>query len=108
MPVIVVTARELLETDYARLNGIGAADRPEGRRYSAARRGRCSAVLEAEKSGRSGGDLLMAKILVVEDSPDIRALIRMLLEAAGHEVVTRRRRPVGRRGGPAKSAPISS
>ena len=30
----------------------------------------------------------MAKILVVEDSPDIRVLIRMLLESAGHEVVT--------------------
>ncbi len=28
----------------------------------------------------------MAKILVVEDSPDIRALIRMLLEAKSHEV----------------------
>jgi len=30
----------------------------------------------------------MARILVVEDSPDIRVLIRMLLEQAGHEVVT--------------------
>ena len=30
----------------------------------------------------------MAKILVVEDSPDIRVLIRMLLEPAGHDVVT--------------------
>lgn len=30
----------------------------------------------------------MARILVVEDSPDIRALIRMLLESAGHEVST--------------------
>ena len=30
----------------------------------------------------------MARILVVEDSPDIRVLIRMLLEAAGHEVLT--------------------
>jgi CheY-like chemotaxis protein len=30
----------------------------------------------------------MARILVVEDSPDIRALIRMLLEPAGHEVLT--------------------
>ncbi len=30
----------------------------------------------------------MARILVVEDSPDIRALIRMLLEPAGHEVRT--------------------
>jgi CheY-like chemotaxis protein len=29
-----------------------------------------------------------ARILVVEDSPDIRVLIRMLLEAAGHEVMT--------------------
>ncbi|HYR45660.1 MAG TPA: response regulator [Thermoanaerobaculia bacterium] len=28
----------------------------------------------------------MARILVVEDSPDIRVLIRMLLESAGHEV----------------------
>lgn len=32
----------------------------------------------------------MAKILVVEDSPDIRVLIRMLLESAGHDVVTAR------------------
>jgi CheY-like chemotaxis protein len=30
----------------------------------------------------------MARILVVEDSPDIRVLIRMLLEPAGHEVLT--------------------
>jgi len=30
----------------------------------------------------------MARILVVEDSPDIRVLIRMLLEAGGHEVLT--------------------
>ena len=30
----------------------------------------------------------MARILVVEDSPDIRVLIRMLLEGAGHEVTT--------------------
>jgi CheY-like chemotaxis protein len=30
----------------------------------------------------------MARILVVEDSPDIRVLIRMLLESAGHEVLT--------------------
>src|SRR6266536_822358 len=30
----------------------------------------------------------MARILVVEDSPDIRVLVRMLLEAAGHEVTT--------------------
>ena len=30
----------------------------------------------------------MSRILVVEDSPDIRVLIRMLLEAAGHEVLT--------------------
>jgi two-component system, sensor histidine kinase len=30
----------------------------------------------------------MARILVVEDSPDIRVLVRMLLEAAGHEVLT--------------------
>jgi CheY-like chemotaxis protein len=30
----------------------------------------------------------MARILVVEDSPDIRVLVRMLLEAAGHEVAT--------------------
>ena len=30
----------------------------------------------------------MARILVVEDSPDIRALIRMLLEPAGHQVWT--------------------
>jgi CheY-like chemotaxis protein len=30
----------------------------------------------------------MARILVVEDSPDIRALVRMLLEAGGHEVST--------------------
>jgi len=30
----------------------------------------------------------MARVLVVEDSPDIRALVRMLLEAEGHEVVT--------------------
>lgn len=30
----------------------------------------------------------MARILVVEDSPDIRALIRMLLQAADHEVFT--------------------
>jgi two-component system cell cycle response regulator DivK len=29
----------------------------------------------------------MARILVVEDSPDIRALVRMLLEPAGHEVL---------------------
>jgi CheY-like chemotaxis protein len=29
-----------------------------------------------------------ARILVVEDSPDIRVLIRMLLEAGGHEVTT--------------------
>jgi CheY-like chemotaxis protein len=29
-----------------------------------------------------------ARILVVEDSPDIRVLVRMLLEAAGHEVLT--------------------
>ena len=28
----------------------------------------------------------MARILVVEDSPDIRALVRMLLEPAGHQV----------------------
>ena len=32
----------------------------------------------------------MARILVVEDSPDIRVLIRMLLESAGHEVLTAR------------------
>ena len=31
---------------------------------------------------------MRARILVVEDSPDIRVLIRMLLEAAGHEVIT--------------------
>lgn len=31
---------------------------------------------------------MKARILVVEDSPDIRVLIRMLLEAAGHEVMT--------------------
>lgn len=31
---------------------------------------------------------MSARILVVEDSPDIRVLIRMLLEAAGHEVMT--------------------
>ena len=37
----------------------------------------------------------MARILVVEDSPDIRVLIRMLLEAAGHEVTTA---PDGRAG----------
>ncbi|MEO8431735.1 MAG: response regulator [Acidobacteriota bacterium] len=30
----------------------------------------------------------MARILVVEDSPDIRELVRMLLEGAGHEVLT--------------------
>jgi CheY-like chemotaxis protein len=30
----------------------------------------------------------MAKILVVEDSPDIRALVRLLLESAGHDVIT--------------------
>ncbi len=30
----------------------------------------------------------MARILVVEDSPDIRALVRMLLEAGGHQVTT--------------------
>ncbi len=30
----------------------------------------------------------MARILVVEDSPDIRALVRMLLEAAAHQVFT--------------------
>jgi len=30
----------------------------------------------------------MARILSVEDSPDIRALVRMLLTAAGHEVLT--------------------
>ena len=30
----------------------------------------------------------MARVLVVEDSPDIRALIRMLLQPAGHEVLT--------------------
>ena len=30
----------------------------------------------------------MARILVVEDSPDIRVLVRMLLEAGGHEVLT--------------------
>ncbi len=30
----------------------------------------------------------MARILVVEDSPDIRALVRMLLEAEGYEVST--------------------
>ena len=30
----------------------------------------------------------MARILVVEDSPDIRVLVRMLLEAAGHQVTT--------------------
>ena len=30
----------------------------------------------------------MARILVVEDSPDIRALVRMLLEPGGHEVLT--------------------
>ncbi len=30
----------------------------------------------------------MARILVIEDSPDIRVLLRMLLEAAGHDVLT--------------------
>ena len=30
----------------------------------------------------------MARILVVEDSPDIRFLVRMLLEGAGHEVLS--------------------
>jgi two-component system, sensor histidine kinase len=35
------------------------------------------------------------KVLVVEDSPDIRALVRMLLEAGGHEVLTA---PDGRTG----------
>src|SRR6266545_30325 len=30
----------------------------------------------------------MARILVVEDSPDIRVLVRILLEAGGHEVTT--------------------
>ncbi len=29
----------------------------------------------------------MTKVLVAEDSPDIRALIQMLLEAEGHEVI---------------------
>ena len=29
----------------------------------------------------------MARILIAEDSPDIRALIQMLLEAAGHDVI---------------------
>jgi CheY-like chemotaxis protein len=29
----------------------------------------------------------MARILVVEDSPDIRALVRMLLEPSGHEIL---------------------
>ena len=37
----------------------------------------------------------MARILVVEDSPDIRVLVRMLLEAGGHEVSTA---PDGRAG----------
>lgn len=37
----------------------------------------------------------MARILVVEDSPDIRVLVRMLLEAGGHEVTTA---PDGRAG----------
>lgn len=37
----------------------------------------------------------MARILVVEDSPDIRVLVRMLLEAAGHQVSTA---PDGRAG----------
>jgi CheY-like chemotaxis protein len=35
------------------------------------------------------------KVLVVEDSPDIRVLVRMLLEAGGHEVLTA---PDGRAG----------
>ncbi len=30
----------------------------------------------------------MARILIVEDSPDIRVLIRMLLEPAGHQILT--------------------
>jgi CheY-like chemotaxis protein len=30
----------------------------------------------------------MARVLVVEDSPDIRALVRMLLETEGHDVLT--------------------
>ena len=29
----------------------------------------------------------MARILIAEDSPDIRALIQMLLEAEGHQVI---------------------
>ena len=30
--------------------------------------------------------IAMARILIAEDSPDIRALIQMLLEAEGHRV----------------------
>lgn len=37
----------------------------------------------------------MARILVVEDSPDIRVLVRMLLESAGHEVLTANDGPSG-------------
>ena len=49
----------------------------------------------------------MARILVVEDSPDIRALIRMLLETAGHEVLAVDGRPRRRRGRARESRPTS-
>ena len=81
IPVVVVTAKELTEADYKALRG--SAQR-------VVRKG--SDPIAVDRRGASGGegreDRVKARILVVEDSPDIRVLIRMLLEAAGHEVMT--------------------
>src|SRR5262249_37149194 len=58
------------------------ADPAQGLRRDASRRADPPDDRIRERGGR-----LMARILVVEDSPDIRALVRMLLEPSGHQVL---------------------
>ena len=123
VPVIVVTAKELTAADYARLSRVGRSGSSEraatraassarsSARSSGATRGLGQSALRRRRSRAadacSDGDMprQMARILVVEDSPDIRELVRMLLEARRARGADGGGRPGGRRRGARERRP---
>ena len=89
LPVVVLTGKDLTPADYARLNGSAQRILRKGADMGrlVPRRAREPGGERLRRRERPGGPRhAMARILIAEDSPDIRALVELLLAAEGHQI----------------------
>ncbi len=91
VPVVVVTARDLTDEDYRRLNGSVDLILQKGAFGGVELLGQIRAAIRASLEGSSGGESMpQHKILYVEDNENNVVLLKTRLEERGYDVIIAR------------------